>query len=149
MRPGETWKRQDVEQVYRETAKRYGLPRAVCSDGAVELREPAENLGKQGHRPLVLRDPKHFLANQFEALLKGDPQYQAFANQLAGTRSAVQQTELCALCPARLQDQVSVYESATDVNLGVRRAVASGPSEIEKPPGHLPEPHGGKAGLAA
>ena len=149
VRPGEAWKREDVEQVYRETAKRYGLPRAVASDGAVELREPAESLGTQRKRPLVLRDPKHFLANKFEALLQRDPQYQAFANQLAGMRSVVQQTELCALCPARLQDQGPVHESATDPHLGVRRAVASGPSEIEKPRGHLPAPPGGKAGLAA
>lgn len=99
VRPGEAWKREDVEQVYRETAERYGLPRAVASDGAVELREPAESLGTQGKRPLVLRDPKHFLANKFEALLKRDPQYQAFANQLAGTRSAVQQTELAHFVP--------------------------------------------------
>ena len=44
--PGEAWKREDVEKVYRETAERYGLPRAVASDGAVELREPAESSGK-------------------------------------------------------------------------------------------------------
>jgi hypothetical protein len=99
VRPGEAWKREDVEQVYRETVERYGLPRAIASDGAVELRDPVASLGKQGHRPLVLRDPKHFLANRFEALLKRDPQYQAFANQLAGTRSAVQQTELAHFVP--------------------------------------------------
>lgn len=99
VKPGESWKREDVEQVYGETEERYGSPRAVGSDGAVELREPVESLGKQGKRPLVLRDPKHFLANKFEALLKRDPQYQAFANQLAGTRSAVQQTELAHFVP--------------------------------------------------
>lgn len=99
VRPGESWKREDVEQVYRATAERYGLPRAVGSDGAVELREPVESLGKPRKRPFVLRDPKHFLANKFEALLKRDPPYQAFANQLAGTRSAVQQTELAHFVP--------------------------------------------------
>ena len=65
----------------------------------MELREPVESLGKQGNRPLVLRDPKHFLANKFEALLTRDPHYQAFVNQLAGTRSAVQQTELAHFVP--------------------------------------------------
>lgn len=99
VRPGESWKREDVGQVYQETADHCGLPRAVSSDGAVELREPVNSLGKQRNRPLVLRDPKHFLANKFEALLKQDPQYQAFANQLAGTRSAVQQTELSHFVP--------------------------------------------------
>ena len=67
VRPGESWKREDVEQVYQETVEHYGLPRAVGSDGAVELREPVKSLGKQRNRPLVLRDPKHFLANKFEA----------------------------------------------------------------------------------
>jgi hypothetical protein len=99
VRPGESWKREDVAQVYQEAVEQYGLPRAVGSDGAVELREPVESLGKPGHRPLVLRDPKHFLANKFEALLKRDPQYQAFANRLAGTRGAVQQTELAHFVP--------------------------------------------------
>jgi hypothetical protein len=65
----------------------------------VELREPAETLGKRGEKPLVIRDPKHFLANKFEALLTHDPQYQAFTKQFAGTRSALQQTELAHFVP--------------------------------------------------
>ena len=97
--PGETWKRDDVAQVYRDTAERCGLPRAIESDGAVELREPAETLGKRREKPLVIRDPKHFLANKFEALLTHDPQYQAFTKQFAGTRSALQQTELAHFVP--------------------------------------------------
>jgi hypothetical protein len=97
--PGEEWKRKNVAKVYQETADRCGIPRAIESDGAVELREPAETLGKRGKRPLVIRDPKHFLANKFEALLTRDPQYQAFTKQLAGTRSALQQTELAHFIP--------------------------------------------------
>lgn len=97
--PGEVWKRDNVAQVYQETAERCGLPRALESDGAVELREPAETLGKPGQKPLVIRDPKHFLANKLEALLDKDPQYQAFTKQLGGTRSALQQTELAHFIP--------------------------------------------------
>jgi hypothetical protein len=97
--PGEEWKRENVAKVYQETADRCGLPRAIESDGAVELREPAEMLEKQGEKPLVLRDPKHFLANKFEALLTHDPQYQAFVKQLSGTRPALQQTELAHFIP--------------------------------------------------
>jgi len=97
--PGEQWKREDVAKAYQEVADRCGIPRAIESDGAVELREPAETLGKPEERPLVLRDPKHFLANKFEALLAGDPQYQAFTKHFAGTRSALQQTELAHLIP--------------------------------------------------
>ena len=46
--PGQQWKREDVAKVYQETAKRCGDPHAIESDGAVELREPAEALGKAG-----------------------------------------------------------------------------------------------------
>jgi hypothetical protein len=97
--PGEEWKRGDVAKVYQETAARCGLPRAIETDGAVELREPAETLGKRPHKPLVIRDLKHFLANKFEALLNQDPQYPAFTKQLGGTRSALQQTELAHFIP--------------------------------------------------
>jgi hypothetical protein len=97
--PGEQWKRQDVSKVYQETMTSYGMPRAIESDGAVELREPAETLRKNREKPLVLRDPKHFLANKFEALLNQDPQYAAFVKQLGGTRSALQQTELAHFIP--------------------------------------------------
>lgn len=97
--PGEEWKRENVAEVYQEIADRCGLPRAIESDGAVELREPVETLEKQGKKPLALRDPKHFLANRFEALLTRDPQYQAFVKQLSGTRSALQQTELAHFIP--------------------------------------------------
>lgn len=101
--PGESWKREDVSKVYQETAGRCGTPRVVESDGAVELREPVENLGKPAEKPLVIPDLKHFLANKFEALLNKDPQYQAFNKQIAGTRSALQQTELAHFIPPSLK----------------------------------------------
>jgi hypothetical protein len=97
--PGEEWKRENVAKVYQETAARCGVPRAIAMDGAVELRDPAETLENQGEKPMALRDPKHFLANKFEALLTRDPQYQAFAKKLSGTRSALQQTELAHFIP--------------------------------------------------
>ncbi len=97
--PGEAWKREDMAKVYQKLAEEYGQPRSIVSDGAVELREPAETLGTPQERPLVIRDAKHLLANKFEALLSGDPQYQAFAKQLGGMRSALQQTELASFIP--------------------------------------------------
>jgi hypothetical protein len=97
--PGESWKREDVAKVYQETAKRCGVPRAIETDGAVELREPIETLGKTREKPLVIRDLKHFLANQLEALLTRDPQYQAFIKKLGGTRPTLQQTELAHFIP--------------------------------------------------
>lgn len=97
--PSESWKREDVATVYQATAKRCGVPRAVEMDGAVELREPVETLGNAEKRPLTLRDPKHFLANQLEALLTQDPQWEAFTKLLGGMRSALQQTELAHFIP--------------------------------------------------
>jgi hypothetical protein len=97
--PGEQWKREDVAKVYQETAERCGTPRVVESDGAVELREPVETLGKPAEKPVVIPDLKHFLANKFEAVLNKDPQYQAFTKEIAGTRSALQQTELAHFIP--------------------------------------------------
>ncbi len=97
--PGENWKREDVAKVYQETAKRYGVPRAIETDGAVELREPIKTVGKSREKPLVIRDFKHFLANQLEALLTRDLQYQAFVKKLGGTRPSLQQTELAHFIP--------------------------------------------------
>lgn len=97
--PGEAWKREDLAKVYQELAEHDGPPRSVVSDGAVELREPAETLGKPQARPLVIRDAKHLLANKFENLLSRDPHYQEFAKQLGGMRSALQQTELVHFIP--------------------------------------------------
>ena len=48
---------------------------------------------------MVIRDAKHLLANKFENLLSRDPHYQAFAKQLGGMRSALQQTELVHFIP--------------------------------------------------
>lgn len=106
--PGERWKREDVLAVYQQTAKRYGVPRAIASDGAAELQEPigwlGETLAKTAEkRPLALRDPKHFLANQLETLLTRDPAWQEFTQQLGSTRSAVQQTELAHFTPPALK----------------------------------------------
>lgn len=109
--PRESWKREDVLAVYCELAKQYGVPRAITSDGAPELQEPIAMLrerldeippktpGEKRKKPLALRDPKHFLANQLEALLSRNPNWQEFTKQLGSTRSAVQQTELAHFTP--------------------------------------------------
>ena len=116
VRPGEAWKREDVAKVYQETAERYGMPRAIESDGAVELRDPAEDLGKAGEKPLVIRDPKHFLANKFESLLKRDADYEAFVKQIAGMRCALQQTELAHFLPPGFKMKARFMNLAPTLN---------------------------------
>ena len=97
--PGTEWKREDVAKVYQQLAERYGTPDSVVTDGAVELREPVDCLGKPGKTPRVFRDPKHFLANKLEALLKRDSNWEAFTQKLGRSRSALQQTELAHFIP--------------------------------------------------
>ncbi len=97
--PGTEWTRASVSRVYQATADRCGVPRGIVSDGAVELQEPIETLGKPGQHPLAIRDLKHYLANQLEHLLTKDPRYPEFLRHLGGARSTLQQTELAHFLP--------------------------------------------------
>jgi hypothetical protein len=97
--PSQTSKREDVARAYEQLAARFGTPDNVVTDGAVELREPVAVLEKAGKTPRLFRDPKHFLANRLEALLKKEACYEAFARQLGQSRSALQQTELARFTP--------------------------------------------------
>ena len=112
VRPGITWKREDVGAVYAELATQYGVPRAVLCDGAVELRESMSALNFEGKPVLVLQDFKHKAANRLEALLARDPRFAEFTTQVARTRSAIQQTELAPLTPPSLK------QKARFMNLG-------------------------------
>jgi hypothetical protein len=97
--PGTKSKRADVAREYEQLAARFGRPDNVVTDGAVELRESAQVLKNKGKTPRVFRDPKHFLANKLEALLKKDADYEAFTRRLGQSRSALQQTELAHFTP--------------------------------------------------
>lgn len=98
--PGRRWGRAEVDDAYRLVEFVCGTPRAVLSDGAVELREPVAKLGKStGNPPLSRRDLKHFLANQLEHLVGADPRYGEFQRHVGGLRSTLQQTELAHFIP--------------------------------------------------
>lgn len=97
--PGTKSKREDVAREYEQLAARFGRPDHVVTDGAVELRESVQILENEGKTPRIFRDPKHFLANRLEALLKQDADYQVFSKQLGPSRSALQQTELAHFTP--------------------------------------------------
>jgi hypothetical protein len=97
--PGTESKRDDVARDYARLAARFGRPDTIVTDGAVELRESVSVLEKQGKTPRVFRDVKHVLANKLEALLKQDADYEAFAQRLGQSRSALQQTELAHFTP--------------------------------------------------
>ena len=59
VKPGSQWKTKNMEQEYKRLADRYGPPRAVLVDGAVELRDGAKCLENCGNDTIVLRDFKH------------------------------------------------------------------------------------------
>lgn len=121
VRPGTTWKREDMAAVYSELAQQYGAPRAVLCDGAVELREGAECLKNTRSDTIVLQDFKHKAANLLKALIGNDGRLAEFSTQLGRTRSAIQQTELSHLTPpspkqkSRFMNLGSILEWGTSI----------------------------------
>jgi hypothetical protein len=99
VRPGTAWKRDDMAVVYRQLAERYGNPRAVLCDGAVELREGAQCLHNRRPDTIVLQDFKHKAAIFLKAAVGDHPRFAEFNTHLGKTRSAIQQTELAHLTP--------------------------------------------------
>jgi hypothetical protein len=97
--PDTAWKREDMARVYEELAQRFGTPRAVLVDGAVELREGAEVLKSARADTIVLSDFKHKAANVLQSVVGGDERFAEFQTRVGQTRSAIQQTELAHLVP--------------------------------------------------
>ncbi len=103
IQPSKKWNHVNVGKLYKRLAEKSGYPTAIVTDGAGELRGPAENLEKDGVKPRAIRDLKHFLANCFEQLLNANPHYKAFARDLNQTRPTIQQTELGHLVPPTMK----------------------------------------------
>ena len=102
LRPGTSWKREDMKAVYEQVAARCGAPLALISDGAVELRDGAtmcEALQQNGKQTIVLGDFKHQAANVLKNIIGKDERFRDFSTRLGRTRSAIQQTELAHLTP--------------------------------------------------
>lgn len=97
--PGTSWKREDMATAYEQLAKRCGTPLAVIADGAVELREGAEILQKEGKNVIILQDFKHHAANVLRKTIGLDERFAAFNTRLGRTRSSIQQTELAHFTP--------------------------------------------------
>lgn len=99
VQPGTSWTRGDMGKVYKDLAKKHGPPRAVLTDGAVELREGAECLKNKRSDTIVLQDFKHKAANFLKRLLGKEERFAKFNAMVGKTRSAIQQTELAHLTP--------------------------------------------------
>lgn len=113
VRPGTTWKRENMAVVYAELAEQYGPPRAVLADGAVELRDGAECLKTLRSDTIVLQDFKHKAANFFKASIGKDERFAEFTTLLGRTRSAIQQTELAHLVPPSPKQKARFMNLAT------------------------------------
>jgi len=100
---GTKWKKDDVAQVYTQTAERQGVPRDVVCDGASELRDPARDLEKDGKTPNVIGDMKHRAANLLEKIVGKNERFMEFQKQVGLTRNRVQQTELSHFAPPPLK----------------------------------------------
>jgi hypothetical protein len=103
--PGEQWKKEDVLREYQKLAERIGAPRFLLCDGAIELREPAETLEKDGRKPIVLGDLKHHAANALEKQIGRSERFKAFVSQVGLTRNRIQQTELSHFVPPPMKQK--------------------------------------------
>ena len=99
VKPGDSWKTADMEKEYEALADRYGAPRAVLVDGAVELRDGAKCLKNRREDTIVLRDFKHYAANVVKSLIGNNERFKEVSGKVGSTRSAIQQTELAHLTP--------------------------------------------------
>jgi hypothetical protein len=97
--PGTQWKREDVAKEYLALVEEIGTPKMLLTDGAVELRESAEVMEKDGKKPILLRDLKHVAANALERMIGNTDAFKAVTTFLGRTRSAIQQTELSHFTP--------------------------------------------------
>ena len=115
VKPGSQWKTTNMEEAYEEIADRYGTPRAVLIDGAVELRDGAKCLKNRRSDTIVLRDFKHYAANLLKSLLGNDQRFQEVGGKIGKTRSAIQQTELAHLTPPRPKQKARFMNLASTI----------------------------------
>jgi hypothetical protein len=116
VQPGTTWKTENVAAVYKSLAERHGVPRAVLSDGAVELRDGAEALKKLRPDAIVLGDFKHRAAIVLKSIVGGDPRFGEFQTHIGRTRSAIQQTELAHLVPPAMRPKARFMNLAATLH---------------------------------
>ncbi len=103
--PGRTWKKADVAVEYKKLSQQIGAPRYLLCDGAIELREPGQQLEKDGRKTIVLGDFKHHAANLLEKQIGRSERFRTFLTQVGLTRNRTQQTELSHFTPPPLKQK--------------------------------------------
>jgi hypothetical protein len=103
---GASWTKEEVAKVFNATAKRYGIPDQVTSDGAENLINAVDLMEiDEAKRPVKMRDVKHFLANRFENILTHDEKFAEFTPLLKATNAAVKQTEMAHFTPRAIRNK--------------------------------------------
>lgn len=115
VKPTSQCKTEDMQRQYEALADRYGSPRAVLVDGAVELRDGAKSLEKRRSDTIVLRDFKHFAANVLKSVMGNDKRFEAVTTLIGKTRSAIQQTELAHLVPPTVRPKARFMNLAATI----------------------------------
>lgn len=88
-----------VEQQLKEVIPSTGVPRAILSDGARELKRAIENFGQDYPETANLDDIKHKAALILKRVLAGDDRWSQFLKQVGQARKQVLQTKLAFLLP--------------------------------------------------
>jgi hypothetical protein len=115
LKPSSQCKTEDMQREYEALADRYGTPRAVVVDGAVELREGAKSLEKRRSDTIVLGDFKHYAANVLKSVVGKDQRFEAVTSAIGKTRSAIQQTELAHLVPPSVRPKARYMNLARTI----------------------------------
>lgn len=102
-----------VERQLKDVVPLTGVPRAILSDGASELKRAIENFGNDHPESAHLYDIKHKAALILKRVLAGDERWSKFLKQVGQVRKQVLQTTLAFLLPP------APKEKARYMNLGV------------------------------
>ncbi len=134
--PSEKCNRESVGVVYRQIAKKYGIPRAVLSDGAVELRGPVNRLKTKGKAAISIRDLKHFLANRLEHLFIKGPAVPRVPSRIGKNANVDSANRTVASDPSCHATEIQIYEFGTPIGMGQHDALAVQESRFGKPQGN-------------
>jgi hypothetical protein len=88
-----------VLQVLEKSVARVGVPRAILSDGAVELKRAIEDFREAHPQTANLYDVKHKVAIFLKRELEDDPRWKEFIKQAAASRSQLSFDPLVYLAP--------------------------------------------------
>jgi hypothetical protein len=98
-------KKEVVYEQLRGVSEKLGMPLAIISDGASELREAANQLVPLGFSGVCLDDIKHKIANLLKKTLNNDSRFKEFEARVCQTSAAIQQTEIDHLLPPRKKEK--------------------------------------------